>query len=182
MFFCLLCCCQLIAAAQDGPLQEGSVRVNAGLGLGSFIKAAGGHTTFPPLTASVEYAIAEDMTVGVVAGYTSTEQSYQYFGGKDTYRFSHTLFGARANYYFDVNPKFEAYIGAFLGYDAVGIKNTYSNSGGFTNDYNVTGSEVLYGLQLGGRYKFSQRLAAFTELSYGISVLTVGFTATLGKK
>lgn len=171
------------AFSQDCPLSKGQIRVNGGLGLISFIKIAGGTTTFPPLTVSAEYAVSEDMTIGAIAGYTSTEQTYSYssIGSRVNYTASHTIIGARANYYFDVDPKFEVYSGVMLGYNTVKAKLVSNSSYGF-DEYNFGDGAggILYGFQAGGRYRFSSFASAFAELGYGISVLNLGLTLHLG--
>lgn len=176
----------LAASAQDGPLQKGQIKLNAGLGVGSYIKAAGGSTSFPPLTVSAEYAIDENITVGGLIGYAASEDTYTYsYGGaKNTFKISNTLIGARVNYYFDVNPKYDVYAGAMLGYDAVS-SNFSSSSSEYQNllgDVNTSVSGVLYGVHAGGRYNFSPATSVFAEIGYGIALLNLGVTLKLGKK
>ncbi|MEJ7679170.1 MAG: outer membrane beta-barrel protein [Segetibacter sp.] len=184
--FTILLFLSLAATAQDGPLQKGQIKLNVGLGVGSYIKAAGGSTAFPPLTVSAEYAIDENITVGGLIGYTSTEDTYSYssFGSKDTYKISNTLIGARVNYYLDVNPKYDVYAGALLGYNAVSSNFSSSSSEyqEILGDVNLSASSVLYGVHAGGRYNFSPATSAFAEIGYGIAVLNLGITLNLGKK
>ena len=174
------------AIAQNGPLKRGQIKLNFGLGVGSYIKAAGGSTSFPPFTASAEYAINENMTVGGLVGYTSTTDTYSYssLGAKDNYKISNTLIGARVNYYFDVNPKYDVYVGAMLGYDAVSsnFSSTSSQYQDILRDVNTSVSGILYGVHAGGRYHFSPAASAFAEIGYGIAVLNLGVTLNLGKK
>lgn len=126
------------------------------------------------------------MTVGGLIGYTSTTDTYTYssFGSKDTYKISNTLIGARANYYFDVNPKYDVYAGAMLGYNAVSsnYSSTSSEYQQILGDVDVSVSGVLYGVHAGGRYNFSPATSAFAEIGYGIAVLNLGITLNLGKK
>ncbi len=173
-----------IAFAQDGPLTKGSVKLNLSYGLGSYIKIAGGETTFAPLTGSVEYAINENTTLGPVVGYTATAQRYYYpsLGINYTYKFSNLLIGAKGNHYFNTGEKFEAYLGAFLGYNVVSA--TLESSSG-SEDFNYPVEDAggfLYGFQAGGRYKLSSNLAAHAELGYGIAVLNIGLTFSIPKK
>ncbi|HEX8314983.1 MAG TPA: hypothetical protein VF609_08320, partial [Flavisolibacter sp.] len=174
-----------VGFGQGGPLTKGDIKLNASIGLGSFIKAAGGQTTFPPLTGSLEYAINENTTLGPVIGYTATEDraNYAALGIIDTYTFSNFLIGAKGNHYFNTSESFEAYFGAILGYNAESMKLKSSSARNGTSEYNVAGgSGFFYGIHAGGRYKFSPSLAAHAELGYGIAILNIGLTFSLGKK
>lgn len=174
----------LTAPAQDGPLRKGDIKLNASIGLKSFIGIAGGVTTFPPLTGSLEYAVDENTTIGPVIGYTATEQRYYYSSlrSTDVYTFSNLLIAAKGNHYFTTGEKWEAYAGAMLGYNAVSFKvqstSTVLDSYAFTED----GGGIFYGFHAGGRYKFTPNLAAHAEVGYGIALLNVGLTFSLSKK
>lgn len=183
----LLLCSRLLFA-QDESIQKGSVKLSAGLGLGSYIKIVGGKTTFPPITGSVEFAIDENTTIGPVVGYTAVEEQYYYpsLGWDDTYRTSNLLIGAKGNYYFVTNRSWEVYGGGFLGYDIVSTKLVSKNNNGMGSSgistYSADIGGFLYGVQVGARRKFSPNIAAFAELGYGIAVLNIGLTFSLSKK
>jgi hypothetical protein len=168
-------------SAQESSLKKGNLKLNAGLGIGSFVKVTGGKTVFPPLSVSVEYAIDNEMTIGAILGYTSTEDvdTYGSIGVQDVYRYSHILFGARANYYFNSEEKYDFYGGAFLGYNAISVSLTSSSSSGSMSSYEAEASNFLYGIHIGGRYKFSPKTSAFAEIGYGLALLNLGITINL---
>lgn len=164
-------------SAQASLLQKGDLMLNAGIGLGSFIKVSGGKTSFPPLSVSAEFAINEEMTVGGIVGYSSTTESDNYIGYR--FKYSHFILGARANYYFITDEKHDLYAGAVLGYNIIGVK--LDIDGLYTDEY-AEASALLYGAHLGGRYKFSGRTAVFAELGYGLALLNAGITFSLNRK
>ncbi len=88
------------------------------------------------------------------------------------------MFGALGNYHFYDNDKFDAYGGLRLGYDHGSVKSV-----GVSDDYisviEGSGSSVLFGAQIGGRYFFTETIAGHLELGYGISAVKVGVTFKL---
>ncbi len=156
-------------ASGQARYDKGDVLLNAGLGLGYYY--AGG----VPLLLSLEFAVNDVFTVGPYLGYTS--YSYNYFNTAG-YRYRYTFFdlGVRGSYHFNeifeiTNEKVDIYGGAFLGY----VVSSYSgdNISGFSDPY---ASGLRLGIHAGARYFFSQKVAGYAELGYGIAPLSLGLT------
>ena|ERR1035437_856302 len=140
-----------------------------GVGFGGGFYA--GTVTLPPISASYEKAVTENISVGAIVGYSSSK--YNYFG-TDEFKYTYILIGARGNYHFATTEKFDPYVGATLGYNVVSVSAPSSGS-----NYIAKGSALLFGAQLGANYYFSPKFGAFAELGYGIGILTIGLTAKL---
>lgn len=143
----------------------GDKNLNIGIGLGSTF--ADGDISIPPIGASFEVGIKDNISVGGYLGYTAT--SFGVLGGD--WKYSYTIIGARGSYHFDVlgNEKIDTYGGLMLGYNVVSVD--YGNTG-FTTGGAASG--ISYSLYVGGRYAFSDKLGAFAELGYGIAYLQLG--------
>ncbi len=147
--------------------QDGDFAVQAGLGLIPTF-AYYGDITIPPISVAVDYGktIADlPLSFGGFLGYTSSKY-YSY------YELSYLIIGARAAYHVDFEVKnLDAYAGVMLGYNVIMEKvldSTYHGSYG-------SGALAFSGY-VGARYFFTDNLAAYGELGYGISVISLGVT------
>lgn len=122
-----------------------------------------------PLSASFEYGVSDKIGVGAYVGYASREFNTGYSAAD--YKVTYTLFGARGNYHFYTEDKFDAYAGVLLGYNSATV--TYTNGGSNVFGTPSYGGSV-FGGQIGGRYYFTDSIGAFAELGYGIGYLNVG--------
>lgn len=165
--------------AQEGPLTKGDVKVNAGIGIGSFLGSKNETATVPPLSISIEYALNDAITIGGIAGYYASEYRYKSSFYSYHYQFTHKLLGARLNYYYDLGEKLDVYGGGGLGYNIVGFKTKSSSSS--LDDYDASESGIFYTLHVGGRYNFSKKMGAFAELGYGFTALNLGLTINFNK-
>lgn len=160
--------------SQEGPLDKGQVIINPGVGLGSYLGTKSETYKVPPLSVSVEYALSDQVTIGGIAGYYASKYVNRRLDLDYTY--SHKVFGARLNYYYDIGKKLDLYGGAGLGYNVVGFKTSYDDNL-FDDDLSTSG--VFYTLHVGTRYHFSKRLGAFAELGYGFAILNFGLSLKL---
>ncbi len=173
-----------VAFAQN--FSEGDKVANFGLGVAGASYKPVGKSTIPPIQASVEYFVKDNISVGGFLGYTSYKESGGFsspsFGGFDS-RFevksSYILLGALGNYHFYDEDKLNAYGGLSLGYALANSSVTYSDPSFPTIAVKTGGSSFIYGLQVGGRYFFTDKLAANVELGYGVSVLKIGVSYKL---
>lgn len=149
-----------IATAQHSA---GDMNLNIGLGLGSTF--ATGDTSIPPIGASFEYGIKDEISIGGYLGYSASEQKVVGF----TAKYSYTIIGVRGSYHYDFlgNEKLDTYGGLMLGYNIAGVDwdgpGNAASAGG-----------VSYSLYVGGRYAFTEKIGAFAELGYGIAYLQLG--------
>ncbi len=105
-----------------------------------------------PISVTYEQAVTDNIGVGGLLGWST----YKEYG----LSYSNVLIGARGNYHFFDNEKFDVYAGLILGYNAAS-----HSSGG-----------LILGAQVGGRYIINDRFAAVAELGYGLGLITVGAT------
>lgn len=158
-------------ASGQARYNKGDVLLNAGIGLGYYF--AGG----VPLLLSAEFAVNDVFSVGPYLGYTSYNYNYG-FGG---YRYKYTFFdiGARASYHFSElfeirNEKVDVYGGAFLGF----VISSFSGDT-FTGYDDPYAGGLRLGIHAGARYYFSEKVAGYGELGYGIAPLSLGLTFKL---
>jgi hypothetical protein len=119
--------------------------------------------------ASFEFAVNDVITVGPYLGYTSRG----YTGG---WRYTFIDFGVRGSYHFSElfeirNEEIDIYGGANLGYAV----SSYTYDGGSVINDRYP-SQVRFGLHAGVRYFFSEKVAAFGELGFGLAPLAIGIT------
>ena len=144
------------ASAQEYGYSRGDKLLNIGVGVNSYY--SGGI----PLSASFETGITDQISVGVGVDYLSNKYNV---GSDASYKFTALYFGARASYHVNEllninNKKVDLYGGATVGYRNFTWKDNYSN-GSLSDSY---GSGVFLGGFIGGKYYFTQRIGAFTEL------------------
>ena len=146
-----ICISALIASkAQAQAFKNGDKLLNLGLGLNSYY--SGG----VPFGASFEVGIDDDISVGANVDYLSTSN----YGA----RFTALYFGGRGSYHFNKvlnikDEKFDLYAGAGLGYRSFSWEDTYT---GLSID--AYGSGIYFGVHLGAKYYFSDKIGAFAEL------------------
>ena len=158
-------------ASGQARYDKGDVLLNAGIGLGYYY--AGG----VPLLLSGEFVVSDVISVGPYLGYTSYHYNYGFGGYK--YRYTFLDIGVRASYHFSKlfeinNEKVDVYGGAFLGF----LVSKYSGDtfSGYDNPY---GGGLRLGIHAGARYFFSEKVAGYAELGYGIAPLALGVTFKL---
>jgi hypothetical protein len=141
-------------------------QVGLGLGFGGIY----GSVSFPPISFGFQYGIHEKISVGGIIGYTSSTEKV-FFARNYEWKYSYIVIGARGEYHFLENiDKVDGYAGATLGYNIVSV----SEPTGFGGTYSASGSYLLFGVHVGGRYYFNPQIAAFAELGYGLGYLTAG--------
>lgn len=147
---------------------KGDVLLNVGLGFGNFF--AGG----VPVTASVEFAITDAISIGPYLGFTSYR--YNYVGD----RWSSTFidFGGRGSYHFGKHinmntDKLDLYGAALLGY------TVSSYSGDDTIYGNPYPSAVRFGVVGGARWYFTDMFSVNGEVGYGLAPLMLGISFKL---
>lgn len=160
-------------ASGQARYDKGDVLLNAGIGLGYYY--AGG----VPLLLSGEFAVNDVISVGPYLGYTSYKYNYGFFGSRYDYRYTFLDIGVRASYHFSElfeinNEKVDVYGGAFLGF----LISSFSGDSvtGYDDPYS---GGVRLGLHAGARYFFSEKVAGYGELGYGIAPLSLGVTFKL---
>lgn len=135
--------------AQNNPIDKGQLQFNAGVGFSGW---------GIPIYAGLDYGVHPDVTVG---GEFSFRTYNDNFGGT---KYNHTIFAlsANGNYHFNtllnIPSNWDVYAGLSLGF-------YFWNSSGDYPGSNASG--VGLGLQIGGRYYFSERFGINLELGGG---------------
>ena len=155
-------------ASAQARYDKGDMLLNVGLGLGYYYGGGGG----VPLMASLEFGVNDVITVGPYFGYTSR--------GYTGFRYTFLDFGVRGSYHFSElfeirNEQVDIYGGLNLGYAVTSIH--YDNS--MYNDNDLYPSRIQFGLHAGARYFFSEKVAGFGELGFGLAPLALGVTFKL---
>ena len=154
-----------VSTVNAQTFNEGTSVVQLGAGIGSDFGL--------PLGLSYEYGISDKIGIGGYVGYAS--KSYTTGFSAFDYKVTYMIFGAKGNYHFYQSDKIDAYGGVLLGYNSA--KVTYDNSSsGFTAP---SYGGAVFGGTVGARYYFTESIAAFAEVGYGIGYLTAGLAYKL---
>jgi len=136
----------------QSPIGEGGKQVNGGFGLSSW---------GIPIFAGFDYGVHDDVTVGGEVSYRRYRERWL---GRD---FDHSIMGflVNGNYHFntllEIPSDFDLYAGLNLGFYVWSSPEAYGGDGG---------SGLGLGLQLGGRYYFTEKIGVLFELTGGNSV------------
>lgn len=151
-----------ISSASAQSFSEGTSVIQAGIGFGGAFGT--------PISLGYEYGITEKIGVGLSVGYGSSSESI--FGGN--YKYTNILVGLKGNYHFYTTDEIDFYGGAILGYNNQSVSTTFTGPGAKT-----AVSDVLFGLQAGGRYYFTEKFGAFAEVGFGLANFNVGLAYKL---
>lgn len=146
---------------QEPTFIKGDKVANFGLGLGSSLSL--GNTQIPPLSASFEVGVVDNIIekgvigVGGFLGFSS----YKWFD----YRLTNIVIGPRGTFHYPFVDKLDTYGGLMIGY------NIYSDNDPFgSNNFGGLVSSWF----IGGRYYFSDSFGAMLELGYGVFNINLG--------
>lgn len=179
------------AQSQGDAFGKGKSAINLGVGFGNTIYTGGNYKMgFPTISVSYEIGILEVamgsslkgvVGVGGLIGYGGSRynNSYSYWGSGYGYdvRTNYFLFAARGNYHFIFLDKLDTYAGIILGYYTGNSKVTYDAN--YPSSYpTYSGSDGGFhgGAYAGARWFFTPAIAAFAEVGWSISILTIGGT------
>lgn len=142
----------------QAPLKEGGVQLNAGLGLSGW---------GVPVYVGLDFGVARDFTLGGQLSFQTDDDNYDGY----KYKSSAIGIGANGNYHFNrilnMPSKFNFYAGASLTYYIWDYDDHY-------NDGHPDNTSLGLGLQVGGRYFFTDK--------FGINLELGGNTGTSGAK
>lgn len=155
--------------------QTGDMVGNLGVGFGWYGYGYGA-TSLPAISLSVEKGIKDienigPLSIGGIVGFKHA--SYAWTNVYD-WTWNDVIIAARGAIHYDLlkNDKIDTYGGVGLGLRL----QSYT-------DYNILGQKghstsihPLFALYLGGRYYFTDKLAGFGELGYGLGYLTLGLS------
>lgn len=169
-------------AVKAQSFQKGTNVLSLGVGLGSSLLSYSGSSQTPAISAQYERGIWNIGGPGVISlgGYVG-DKSYKYSGKASGYSWSekwnYTIAGVRSAYHYTgiSNKKIDVYGGIMLSANIVSYKykNNTGNNNGYAGAGNYNSGAGFTGF-VGGRYYFSNHIAAMAELGYGVSYLTLG--------
>lgn len=175
-FTSLLFGCFAICITSTSFAQLTSPILHVGIGLGNQLTLTGAESGIPPLSASLDYPVTDEITAGGFIGYTGFNVPLGF--GDAKYKYSYVIIGARGTYHFDFGPeKLDPYAGAMLSYNVVNAKVVDGN--GFPNIAAGAASGVAFSALIGANYALTEKVGAFAELGYGIAWLTIGASINL---
>ncbi len=170
----VLCGFTFLGISQN-TFQKGDKVVNAGIGFGNALYSGSGYTSkTPPLSLSFEmggkdqlFDEKSSLGIGGYVGYASAKWEYSGWGWK----YSNFVIGARGVGHYQLLNKLDTYTGLLLGYDIISAKE-FGTSIGY--DYSASASGFIWAWFAGGRYYFTDKIAAMAEIGYGIAYLNLG--------
>ncbi|HLN21817.1 MAG TPA: hypothetical protein VK213_12050 [Bacteroidales bacterium] len=162
LVFLVVACFSLTQlTAQESTFVKGDKVANIGLGLGSTL--AVGSSSIPPLSASFEVGVVDNIiekgTIGV-GGFLGFS-TYKW----GSYKLTNIVIGPRGTFHYPLVEKLDTYAGLMIGYNVFtdNDPNDYYNFGGLVSSWFI-----------GGRYYFSEKAAAMLELGYGVFNVNLG--------
>lgn len=162
--------------SQTGFAQHAEGDFNLNIGIGLLPVFGVGNALLPPIGASGEYGITDDISVGGYLAYATYRDKYDFGGINGKWTYSYIIIGPRASYHLGnvlkTPDEWDPYAGVFLGYTIGSSK--------WTGDATVPRSTSVGGFgwsgHIGTRYNVSDNLRVFGELGYGISVIQLGIS------
>lgn len=128
-------------------------------------------STIGPLGAYFERGVTNKIGIGISVNYLRNSASYDMGSTAVDMTISQLAIAIRGAYHFKLsNTKFDPYAGAGLAYRNFSYKSSVS-SVNF-----AFGSPVGIQAFAGSRYFFTNNIAAFAEIGYGVSYLNIGGT------
>jgi len=175
--------CFLALAGRSQMFNEGKIIGQVGLGVASPYYYSGTDGLFPPIHLSAEYGIDPNISVGGIFGYAASRYKHSDYRGTYSYRLSYRIFGARGSYHFYNTEDMDIYAGAMLG---VNISNSsLTETSGIYNTQvsdKPTSGGVVLGAYAGMRYRLNNNIAAFGEIGYSVSWVTLGVAFMIDSK
>ncbi|MFA5328033.1 MAG: hypothetical protein WC384_09595 [Prolixibacteraceae bacterium] len=171
-----------VANAQE--VAKGDKIVNLGVGLGTALYSGGyNNSTIPPVSASLEVVIKDDLFdgqgaigVGGYLGYSAFKSKYSYAGNTYGWKYSNIIIGPRGYLHYSLIDKLDTYAGAMLGYWI----NSNKEYGTIQSGYSAGSyGGVIFSGFVGARYFFNDNVAGMVELGSGIAYLNLGVALRL---
>jgi hypothetical protein len=169
LFFVVVIFALFQMSAQEPTFLKGDKVLNLSLGLGSHYYTTYDKMQVPPVAASLELGVADEVIekgsigVGPYLGFFSSKYA-------NYWRTSYLVLGARGNFHYPLVEKLDTYTGLLLAYNVV----SYADLDEYYGDYTGSTSGIAWAWFIGGRYYFKDNLAAMLELGYGIAYLNIG--------
>jgi hypothetical protein len=160
--------------------KEGTNVVGAGIGFGGHFGSYTYSSQSPGLGLQYERGMwpvggPGIISLGAYAGFKTIKHTYYAAPFNVTEKWNYTIIGIRSAYHYNgLNvDKLDVYGGIMLSYNILSYKydTNAPNNYFIANDFN---NEIGFSPYVGGRYYLTDNIAAFAELGYGVSYLTLG--------
>ncbi len=175
----------LITGASNSFAQtftQESLVANLGFGFGWYSYGYGVNS-FPAVTLSVEkgFKDLEDIgfiSIGATAGWKTAKYDWNWFGNTDEWKWRDIVIAARGalHPHFIEVDKVDVYGGLALGVRLENFTWYTIDIAGEPQKVNENNVYPLIGFYAGGRYYFTDNIAVFSELGYGLGYLTLGIS------
>jgi hypothetical protein len=166
------------AFAQENTFQKGSGVLNLTIGFGNGLYSSGATSSIPPIAASYEIGIVDNVAekgvigIGGYIGYTSAKFGDSFY----SWKYTDIVIGARGVFHYPFVEKLDTYAGLLLAYDINSVKYTGTNDYGF-GAASVGGFKI--GIFAGARYYFSDMFAGLIEVGTGLAYFNIGVALKL---
>lgn len=154
--------------------KNGDMVGNLGVGFGWYGYGFGA-TSLPAFSLSLEKGITDIANVGPLS--IGGIVGFKHASFQTDYTWNDIIIAARGAIHYDLfkNEKVDTYGGVALGLRF----QTYSHPDFGFGSGKTNYTNGLFALYIGGRYYFTDKLAAFGELGYGLGYLTLGLSFKL---
>lgn len=176
--------------------RKSQLDLNLGIGFGTTFIGSGTYQRFPPLSASLDYGITDQLSLGGYLGYAGASWRWVgtdycnsgsgvgggWYAYEDTYRWRYYIFGVRAAFHFAEfvkNDQVDLYLGAMLGANVA--SSSFSTTSPCPRPTYVvnSGGGFIFSAYAGCRYRFTDKIGAFAEIGYGIAIINLGLNVRL---
>lgn len=183
---CMLTATASIPMAANAQFEKGDNVLGVGIGvLGGYSVgwSGSGVTQSPAFSLHFDHAMGElgpgTWGLGGYVGYKTTSYKQNFIYYNYDYRYTFLVVGARGTWHYNDwhSDKLDTYAGVLLAYKSVSFKdNTDYRNSSYLNTYTYSGSGFGPGAFIGARYYFTDKIGAYAELGYGITLIQLGLT------
>jgi len=140
-----------------------------------------GYRRWPTLSLYYENCIIDNLFdaksaigVGGMVGYSTARWKYKGSGDPYGWRSDNIYFGARAAFHYAFIPKLDAYAGFMVGYNI--HRWNWTGDYGYYESYSYGSNGFVWSGFAGARYYFTNNIAVFGEIGYGLSLFNGGIS------
>ncbi len=180
----ILCTILLYTATAFAQSPAGKINLSAGIGLvPTYIEATEANT--PALSLQVGYRLSELFSLNAYGGYTEVISKPKVLseGIESKIQNKTTMFGLKGQVHKSITKNFDIFGGLLIGYTMSNTTEFDNNTGAIVKriegeptpfDPDAPKGELLYSGSIGFNYHIGKVIGIYSELGYGISLVTLG--------